>query len=915
MTTIFRFAVIGLGAGSLYALAALGLVLIFRGSKVVNFAQGVMGMMAAYVFYEVHQNWHVTDFLAIPAGLLTSAALGAAFFYLVIRRLRDASNLIKVVATLALLLVTQEAVLLIFGAAGRPVSSILPTNSVEIFGAPIGEDRLWIFGIVIVLTVVLWTVYKYTGFGLATSAVAENPTAASALAISPDVIAVANWAIGAALGGLAAIFLVPITSLSSENLSLIVIPILAAAVIGGFSSFPITTIAGLALGIAQSEVTRYVSSPGWSTAVPFIFVTVILFLRGRSIAGREEAFGRMPSVGSGRVPPYLVVLAGVASLLCIWVALPFDWLVAMQYQMLFAVVLLSLVVVTGYAGQISLAQMGMAGIGALISAWLYSSDHWPFLLAALLGIAVAVPVAAVIAAAGVRTRGAALAIVTLGLAFSLEAVFFTNQNYTGGINGYNTDNPTIFGLAVGGLEYPKRFATLTLIVLVGLGLMVANLRRGRAGRRLIAVRTNERAAAAMGISVSGAKTYAFVLAGMIAAAGGVLFAFYLPAPDFTNFLGLSSISLAETAVLGGVGHLGGPLIASAYQPNALLTQIFSFLGGNAAEWLSILAGALLLVFLPYFPDGMSALTEQLNAGWLAAVRRRVPTRQRPTIVISSHSTERVVARKGLRLEAVSVQFGGTLALDRLSMEVAPGQVFGLIGPNGAGKTTAIDAITGFVKTNGGSIFLGDENMSGWTPERRARAGLARSFQSLELFDDLSVEENVLAASDRRDRRAYLTDLFHPGGLTLDGVAGDAVSDFGLEGRLTSHARNLNYAQRRRLAVARAVAGGGSVLLLDEPAAGLGPADATALSDIIRRLACDLGIAVLLIEHNVDMVLRTCDQIVALNFGEMIGHGTPAEIRKNPAVVAAYLGADDGDEDNAPILAPTSPGPPSSQGNR
>ena len=241
-------------------------------------------------------------------------------------------------------------------------------------------------------------------------------------------------------------------------------------------------------------------------------------------------------------------------------------------------------------------------------------------------------------------------------------------------------------------------------------------------------------------------------------------------------------------------------------------------------------------------------------------------------------------------------------------------MFGLIGPNGAGKSTTIDAITGFVKPSSGNIFLGDENLSGWTPERRARAGLARSFQSLELFDDLSVEENVLAASDSRDRRAYLTDLFHPGSLRLDGLAGDAVSDFGLESRLTSQAGNLNYAQRRRLAVARAVAGGGSVLLLDEPAAGLGPADAIALSDIIRRLARDLGIAVLLIEHNVDMVLRTCDQIVALNFGEMIGSGTPAEIRKNPAVVAAYLGVADGDDD-AQILVPTAPAPPSSQRTR
>ena len=366
--------------------------------------------------------------------------------------------------------------------------------------------------------------------------------------------------------------------------------------------------------------------------------------------------------------------------------------------------------------------------------------------------------------------------------------------------------------------------------------MVANLRRGRAGRRLIAVRTNERAAAAMGISVSGAKTYAFVLAGMIAAAGGVLFAFYLPAPDFTNFVGLSSISLTETSVLGGVGHLGGALIASGYQPNTLLTQFFSFLGDNAATYLIIVAGALLLVFLPKFPNGMSALTEQQNARWLTAVRRRMPARRRRTVVISSHSTQRVVARQELRLEEVSVRFGGTTALDRLSMVVAPGQVCGLIGPNGAGKSTTIDAITGFVKPSSGNIFLGDENLSGWTPERRARAGLARSFQSLELFDDLSVEENVLAASDSRDRRAYLTDLFHPGSLQLDGLAGDAVSDFGLEGRLTSQAGNLNYAQRRRLAVARAVAGGGSVLLLDEPAAGLGPADATALSDIIRRLA-------------------------------------------------------------------------------
>ena len=610
MSQVFQFAVIGLGAGSLYAIAAIGLVLVFRGSRVVNFAQGAMGMMAAYVFYELHQNWHLSVVLAIPAGLLVSGALGAAFYYLEIRQLKDASNLIKIVATLALFVIAQEVINLVFGAQPRTVTSSLPTNSVTILGASIGEDRLWIFGIVIVLTVVLWAIYKYTTFGLATTAVAENPTAAATLAISPDAVAAANWFIGAALGGLAAILLVPITTLSAENLSLIVIPILAAAVIGGFSSFPITTIAGLVLGVAQSEVTRYVSTPGWDTAVPFIAVTLILFFRGHRVAGRGEFFGKLPSVGTGRIAPYLLLLGGGIALLSIWIIFPYDWLIALEYQLVFAIIITSLVVVTGYCGQISLAQMAFAGVGGLIASWLYSTYHVDFLVALLAGVVAVVPPAVVVALAGVRTRGVALAIVTLGLAFSLEAIIFTNTQFTGGPEGFVTDDPHLFGLPVGGLEYPARFATLTLVLLVVIGLAVANLRRGRAGRRLIAVRTNERAAAAMGISVAGAKIYAFVLGGMIAAIGGVLLCFFLGAPDFTNFVGITSITFAESGVLGGVGHLGGPLVASSYQPDTLGPQIFSFLGGNVAIWLAIAGAAALLVTLPRFPDGLVPLIEK-----------------------------------------------------------------------------------------------------------------------------------------------------------------------------------------------------------------------------------------------------------------------------------------------------------------
>jgi sulfate-transporting ATPase len=891
VSQVVQFAIIGLGAGSLYAIAAVGLVLVYRGSKVVNFGQGAMGMMAAYVFYELHQNWGVNPVLAVPAGLLVSGTLGAVFYYFEIRKLREASNLIKITATLALFVIAQMVISLIFGTTPRTVNSLLPTNSVTILGATVGEDRLWIFGIVIILTVALWAIYKYTKFGLATSAVAENPTAASTLGISPDVVAAANWFIGAALGGLAAILLVPITTLSAANLSLIVIPILAAAVIGGFSSFPITTIAGLALGIAQAEVTRYVSTPGWDTAVPFIAVTLILYFRGRRVAGRGEFFGKLPSIGSGRVPVLLLLGAGGAALLCIWVLLPYDWLVALEYQMIFALIIMSFVVVTGYAGQISLAQMALAGVGGLVAAWLYASYGVPFELALLAGVAAVVPVGLVIALAGVRTRGVALAIVTLGLAFSLEAVIFTNQQFTGGPEGFNTDNPHFFGIAIGGLEYPSRFATLTLVFLFLVGLGIANLRRGRAGRRLIAVRTNERAAASMGISVVGAKIYGFVLGAMIAALGGVLLCFFLPTPDLTNFLGINSVTFAESAVLGGVGHLGGPLVASSYQPNTLGPQVFSFLGGNVAIWLAIAGAGALLVLLPTFPDGVAAQISGKRTDWYRRLRSRVGRRHPAPLTSSTVSVTEAVPALGstLTLRGVSVTFGGTKALQQLDLEVRAGEVLGLIGPNGAGKTTAIDAITGFVEPSSGRILLDDVEISSWGPERRARAGIVRSFQSLELFDDLSVLENMQSASDTRDRRAYVTDLFHPTRGSLSRLAQEAISEFGLEPSLSTQARHLSFAQRRLLGVARAVAVGGSILLLDEPASGLGHVDAMALSETIVRWAKHHGLGVLLIEHNVDMVLRTCDHIVALDFGETIGSGTPAEIRENDRVVDAYLG--------------------------
>jgi len=891
VTEPFRFALIGLGAGSLYALAAIGLVLVYRGSGVVNFAQGAMGMVGAYAYYEARVQHDLSEPISIAIGLLTSAAIGAAFYLLILRRMREASNLAKIVATLALLVVLQSAAVLAYGPLPRLVPSLLPTQPVTVLGAVIGEDRIWIFGIVLVLTSALWLVYRFTTFGIATTAVSENPTGAAALGVSPDLVAALNWAFGAALGALAAILLVPITGLAAGSLTFLVIPIVAAAVIGRFSSFPITTLAGLAIGIAQSEVTRYGTGPGWATAVPFVLVTVVLIARGRRIARKDEHFGRQPRLGSGRWAPGLLIGTVCVALLCTWVIFPSNWVEALQVQILVAILLMSYVVVTGYAGQLSLAQVAFAGLGALMGGWLISSHGWPLELAILAGMIVTIPIGLVLGLAGVRTRGVNLAIVTLGFSIALEAVVFANPEYTGGISGFRVDDATIFGIHIDGLRFPERYTTFALLVLVTVGIAVANLRRGRAGRRLIAVRTNERAAAALGISVVGVKLYAFVLGGMIAALGGSLLAFRRPTLSFQGFAGLQSVVLMQSAVLGGVGTLAGPPLGAGVLPGTLGQTIFSFVGSDIAVYLSLAAGVGLLLMLTRAPDGLAFLVLAQARRPVAAIRRRV--RSKPPVPDAGASPAAPVidpvTPRRLVVEGLTVRFGGVTAVDRLTLEVGPGEVVGLIGPNGAGKSTTIDAITGVVQPTEGTITLDGVVINRWSPERRARAGIGRSFQTLELFDDLTVLENILAACDTRDHRAYLTDLVAPGRAHLTEVARTVVVEFDLARDLETPAKELHYGQRRRLAIARAAAGAPSILLLDEPAAGLDEHQSRHLGGLVRRLADDWGMGVLVIEHNVDMVLRTCDRIYALDFGALLASGTPAQIRSDPAVVESYLG--------------------------
>jgi ABC-type branched-subunit amino acid transport system ATPase component/ABC-type branched-subunit amino acid transport system permease subunit len=899
MTQVLLFAILGLAQGGAYALMAQGLVLIYRGSGVVNFAHAAFGMTGAYAYYELTVNHGWATVPALAGGVLVAACLGLVTQAVVMRRLRDAAPLTRMIATLGLFLFLTEGIVLIYQDHAFSAPSVLPVSRVSLgLGYTVGVDELCMVGLAVLVTIALAAMSRRTRFGLASSAVAESEVAVATLGWSPSVIAAVNWTLGGALSGLAAILITSSVGLSTD-LGLLIIPALAAALVGRFESFYQTLFAALAIGVAVTEATRYVSAPGWGSSLPFLVIIAILVLRGRSMPHRGERTPKLPRVGTGRPRPVPLVMAiAAAAVLLEWI-LPLNWIAAVTSAMLFAVVLLSLVVVTGMAGQLSVVQYTLAGIGALIATRAAISLGLPFPAALIAGVIGAMPIALLVGLPALRLRGVNLAVVTLAAAYVAQNLLFSNNHITGGYDGTPLPSPSLFGWSVDGILHPQRFALLALAALVASALLVMNLRRGRAGRRMLAVRANERAAASLGVNITAVKLYAFVIGGALAALAGVLLAYQNTFAVFSGYDVIGNIYAVALGVIGGIGSVLGALVGGAAAPDGIVAQAFSSLG-DITQWVQLFGGLAVMLTAMFMPDGAALETlrslRRLTAwrrrteGWdtsgqAASLKPRAADRPQPAVTAVEGATS-------LDITGLSVSYGGVAALDNVSLRVARGEVVGLIGPNGAGKTTLIDAVTGFTRPRSGRVLLSSQDVTGRHPTELARRGLGRSFQSLELFEDMTVEENLLAAVDRQDAIAYLTSLLRPGKHQLNAAAIAAVEEFGLGEDLQRLPGELPAGRRRLVALARAVSARPSVLLLDEPAAGLDSAETEAIGDLIRRLADVWGMAVLLVEHDTDLVFSICDRVVVLDFGRRIASDVPSRVRADTAVLSAYLGAAD-----------------------
>ena len=888
MNEVIRFALLGLGVGALYAFASQGLIVIYRGTGVLNFSLGATAIAGVFMQWELQQ--HGWPFLASAVvGVAWSAFLGALTHWLIMRPLRRASALLRVIATLGVLVTIQAAVVIRYGSNPHQIESWLPTKRWDWWGdVGLTVDRLILVGIGSASAFALWWLYRSSHFGLATEAVSESERSASAVGLSPNRIALLNWALGSGIAAVAGILVVPIITLQVTVMTSLILAAMAAALVGDFRSFPIATAAGFALGIGQSVVDRYSDQEGLGSSLPFIVIIVVLVFRGRSLPLRDYYLQQLPMVGNGRMS-WDWTLFGCGSIVFLMLTKDAKWIDAITVSLGVAIVLLSIVLLTGYTGQLSLAQYSIAGFGAFVAGRLVAVYDIPFLLGLLAGVAAAVPLGIVFGLPAVRTRGINLAIVTLGLGTTIELMLFKNRNYTGGVQGTQVGSPELFGYDISAINHPERYGIFVLVMAMLAVVVIANVRRGRSGRRLIAVRTNERAAAALGIDVMMAKLFAFSLASAIAALGGIVLAFRLTSVSYQSFTNFTSITYVGLTLLGGVGYLLGAFVGSTMATAGINQEILETTWEGVGKWIQLISGIAILLTVLLYKDGVAAEWAKIYK-YIKKARKwgRPYTVELADVTDVSDAHHGRVPPRTLSLEGLTVRYGAVVAVSDVSYRLEPGTITGLIGPNGAGKTSLIDAISGFTPATG-RVRLDDVDVSKAPPVKRARAGVARSFQSLELFEDSTVFENISVAADPQDFRSYLLDLVWPINPPFPPEVVRAIREFQLDQDLHRDVRDLSYGKRRLLAIARAVAMHPSVLLLDEPAAGLSSAESTELARVVRRLAQEWGMAVLVVEHDMNFVMGVCDQVVVLDFGKMIASGSPEAVRSDPAVIAAYLG--------------------------
>jgi len=627
---IWQFALLGLGTGALIAGIALAIVLFYRGSGVINLASGGIAMFAGYTYWALRTGLFGPDIPTAPALVITFAvivAFSVAMELLAFRPLQAASPLAKLAASLGVLLTLQASMLVAFGDNPKPQPPVLPQNrQVELLGASVGLDRLLMAGIVIAAAAALAALYRWSRFGLATRAASEDEVSATLAGLSPNSLSMINTVLACLVAGGLGVLAASITVLYWQTLPLYIVPALAAALFARFTSFGIACTVGLLLGMAQSVLLYYVAPKPWyptdhGIALPgvwdlfvFLVIVVAMFWRGASLPGRGELIEkRLPFVPRsehvGRNA--LVGAGGCAAALVI---LPWDFRQALIVSLLASLICLSYVIITGFVGQISIVQVALAGVAGYTVSHMAVDFGIEFPLAPLIAVAVATVLGVLVAVSALRVRGVSLAVVTLAAAVAIEKFGFVNYKWGGGSGASPVPPPRLGGFSLGpdsswrGLDgkLPSPvFGFFLLVVIVGICLLIANVRRSTLGRQMLAVRSNERAAAAAGVNVTAIKLMGFGLAAFIAGMAGVMYSYEFGGVAATKFGAFAALGLIAFAYVGGITMISGAFVAGLISTSGLTSYALDKWFGLSGNWALLFAGVALIVTLILNPEGVA----------------------------------------------------------------------------------------------------------------------------------------------------------------------------------------------------------------------------------------------------------------------------------------------------------------------
>jgi ABC-type branched-subunit amino acid transport system ATPase component/ABC-type branched-subunit amino acid transport system permease subunit len=929
LTTNLLF--IGVVRGLIIALIAMGIVLVYRSSRVINFAVGDMGVPAAALLGLMAGKHHWPYWPALVTALLVGTLSGTIVELAVIRRLFKAPRVIVLVATIGVAELAQAVARSIPDYRTGTLQTVYPEPIKGQWhpGAGVTVSGAQVLALILVpaITLGLWWLLGHTKFGEAVRASVANPDLARLTGINPKYVSTAVWTIAGFLSATAVVLIA--TDSTSADLVTIGPPTLlrglAAALIGRMVSFPRAVIAAVAIGVLdQLLFFNFTNDSGLTEFILFIIVVLLVARVSRGVDTGTESFQFAPRVAAvserlrgvwwvRRMP---LLLAGVA--LTAAIVLPIVVTASFHqftYTMViaFALCATSVTVLTGWGGQLSLGQMAFAGIGALGAAafrrGVSVNIGWhstriikgslpavPFLWALLLGAVLACVVATLVGLGALRVKGLLLAASTLAFAIAAQAYIFPRPIFSLGQTTVQFSRT-----AIGPFDLPHRnraYYYFVLLILVVFLLVLARVRRSGIGRSIIGVRENENGASALTVSPARTKLTAYAMGGFIAGLGGALLGALVVTIGYGErfFTVTDSLALVSIAVIGGLGSLSGAVVGALW-----VIGLPAFWPSNQVVPLFTSSIGLLLILL-YIPGGFNQIGYWCRDSLLRWYEKRLPPPPPKASVEPPASLARAAARApdhpgadALSTRGITVRFGGLIAVDEVDFHARPGEVIGLIGSNGAGKSTLLNAIGGYIPASG-TVEVGGRDVSGMRAFERARAGIGRTFQSATLFPELTVREVVqLALEARHPTPFWPTVLFLPRATRLErrraAEAADLIDYLGLGRYADRYVAELSTGTRRIVELATVLAVGPQVICLDEPTAGVAQREAEAFGPLIKRVQAELDATLVVVEHDLPLILSISDRVYCLESGRVIAQGAPAEVRADPLVIASYLGTD------------------------